>query len=69
MRYFPETSGAYGAVDFVGRGWAPAGGGQFTDNFTLNIPTAASQDIGTTPQYGISSSDTGYNVSIPEVYW
>lgn len=69
LRYFPDTAGAYGQADFVGRGWAPAGGGQFTDNFTLNIPTAASQDIGTTPQYGISSSDTQYNVSIPEVYW
>lgn len=69
LRYFPETGGAYGSVDFVGRGWAPAGGGQFTDNFTLSIPTAASQDIGTTPQYGVSSSDTGYNISIPEAYW
>lgn len=69
LRYFPETSGAYATRDFVGRGWAPIGGGQFTDNFTLDIPTGASQDIGTTPQYGTSSSDTRYNVSIPEVYW
>ncbi len=69
LRYFPETAGAYGARDFVGRPYAPAGGGQWTDNFTLDIPTGASQDIGTTPQYGTSSSDTGYNITVPEVYW
>lgn len=69
LRYFPDTGGAYGSVDFVGRNWAPAGGGQFTDNFTLSIPTAASQDIDRTPEYGPSSSTTGYLLHIPEVYW
>ena len=69
LRYYPDTGGAYGYTDFAGRGWAPAGGGQFTDNFTLSIPTAASVDIDRTPEYGPGSSDTGYLLHIPEVYW
>ena len=69
LRYFPETSGAYGQVDFVGRGYAPAGGGQWTDGFTINVPTGASADIDRTPEYGTSSSDTGAYLRIPEVYW
>lgn len=69
LRYYPDTGGAYGYRDHAGRGWAPAGGGQFTDGFTLDVPIAASVDVGRTPEYGVGSSDTGYNVAIPEEYW
>lgn len=69
LRYYPDTGGAYGSRDHAGRGWAPAGGGQFTDGFTLDVPIAASVDIGRTPEYGVGSSDTGAWLQIPEEYW
>lgn len=71
LTYYPQTADAYGERDHAGRGWAPAGGGQFTDGFTLDVPIAASVDIGRTPEYPVnhSSSDVQYNVAIPEEYW
>lgn len=69
LRYYPDTAGAYGSRDPVGRGWAPAGGGQFTDGFSIDVPTGASVDIDRTPEYGIGSSETGAWLAIPEEYW
>lgn len=68
LRYFPETSGAYGQVDFVGRSYAPAGGGQWTDNFTLDIPTGSSADVDSTPEYSAGAA-TSANLGITETYW
>lgn len=69
LRYYPDTTGAYGSTDMVGRGWAPAGGGQFTDGFTIDVPTGASADVDRTSEYGIGSSTTQAGLFIPEVYW
>lgn len=69
LRYYPDTAGAYGSIDMAGRGWAPAGGGQFSDGFAIDVPTGASADIDRTSEYGTGSYDTGVYLHIPEVYW
>lgn len=61
--YNPETAGS-GEQRVAVRGWAPTGGGAFfSDNFTLQIPDNAEQDITSATLYD------GATIDIPEVYW